>query len=88
VTAIAPSKDDVAYVRAKIVFSNPGKGPCKIPGYKLSWAGKSKAIKLQDLTIPPGETRERWLKVSPEDGDMAALTPESGRVELQAECAP
>ncbi len=88
VTAVAPSKEDIMYVRAKVVFSNPGRTPCRIAGYKLSWAGKSKAITLKDLTVPPGETRERWLRVNPDDGDLAALTPESARVEIQAECAP
>jgi len=86
VTAIAPSKEDVPYVRAKILFSNPSRAACRVLGYKLLWAGQSKAITLQDLTLPPGETRERWLKVSPGDGNLAALTPESGRIELQTDC--
>ncbi len=88
VMAVAPSKDDTAYVRAKIVFANPTRGACRVLGYKLLWAGKSKAITLQDLALPPGETRERWLKVNPDDGDLAALTPESARVEVKMECSP
>ncbi len=82
----AGKKLDTPFVRAKIIFENPGRGACRVLGYKLVWAGKSKAITLQDLTLPPGETRERWLKVSPDDGDLGALTPASGQVELKTDC--
>jgi hypothetical protein len=88
VTAVAPSKESAPGARAKIIFSNPSKRACRVLGYKLTWAGKSKAITLESLTIPPGETRERWLKVSPDDGDLAALTPESARVDVQTDCGP
>jgi hypothetical protein len=87
VAEVAPSKESATYVRAKILFSNPSRRACRILAYKLVWAGRSKAIVLQDLTLPPRETRERWLKVSPDDGDLRALTPESGRVEMQTDCA-
>jgi hypothetical protein len=87
VVDVVPTKGE-PFVRAKIVFENPGKSGCRVLGYKLLWAGKSKAITLGDLTLPPGETRERWLKVSPDDGDLAALTPSSGQIELKAECGP
>jgi hypothetical protein len=86
VAAIAPSKESVAGVRAKILFSNPSARACRLLGYKLVWAGTSKVITLADLTLAPGEVRERWLKVNPDDGDIAALTTESGRVEVQADC--
>jgi hypothetical protein len=85
---VAPSKESGAGVRAKIIFTNPGKRPCRFLGYKLSWAGSSKAIKLETFADPPGETRERWLKMSPDDGDLSALTPASARVEVQTECGP
>ena len=87
VVQVVPSKDDVPYVRAQLLFSNPSSAACRVLGYKLVWGAASKAITLKDLTLPPGETRERWLKVSPGDGDLAALKPESGRIELQTECA-
>ena len=88
VTAIAPSRESVPGARAKIVFTNPSHRACRVLGYKLTWAGKSKAITLESLTLPPGETRERWLKLNPDDGDLAALTPESARVDLQIDCGP
>lgn len=88
VIAVEPSKESAQHVRAKIVFSNPSRVPCRVAGYKVTWAGKSKSITLDDLTLPPGETRERWLKVSPDDGDVAALGPESAKVDLRVECAP
>jgi hypothetical protein len=86
VVDVVPAKDDTRGVRAKIIFENPGRSACRVLGYKLSWAGKSKAITLQDLTLPPGETRERWLKVSPDDGDIAALTPSSGQIDAKIDC--
>jgi hypothetical protein len=86
VAAIAPSKEGAGNVKAKILFSNPSARACRVLGYKLTWAGKSKAITLADLTLAPGEVRERWLKVGPDDGDVAALTPESGRIEVQTDC--
>src|SRR5262249_55187896 len=86
VAAVAVSKESVMYVRAKIVFSNPSKRACRILGYKLVWAGKSKPVAL-DLIVPPGETPERWLRVNPGDGALVALAPESGLVELQTDCA-
>jgi len=86
VAAIASSKESVPGVKAKILFSNPSARACRVLGYKLVWAGKSKAITLADLTLAPGEVRERWLKVGLDDGDLDALTPESGRVELQTDC--
>jgi hypothetical protein len=86
VAAIAPAKEGAGSVKAKILFSNPSARACRVLGYKLSWAGKSKAITLADLTLPPGEVRERWLKISPDDGDVAALTPNSGHVEVQTDC--
>ena len=86
VAAIAPAKEGAGNVKAKILFSNPSARACRVLGYKLSWAGKSKAITLADLTLPPGEVRERWLKIGPDDGDVAALTPDSGHVEVQTDC--
>jgi len=86
VTAVAGSRDNEANARAKIIFTNPAKRACRVLGYTLVWARNKKRITLQDLTLPPGETRERWIKVNPDDGDIAALTPESGQVELETDC--
>jgi hypothetical protein len=86
VTAVEVGKESALYKRAKIVFQNPTKRACKFLGYKLVWAGASKAIQLEGLAVPPGETRERWLKVNPGDGDLDKLAPESARVEVQVEC--
>jgi hypothetical protein len=55
-------------------------------GYTLSWGSAKKTIQLQGFTVPPGETRERWIKVGADDGDLAALTPEASRVEVKVEC--
>jgi hypothetical protein len=72
--------------KAKVIFSNPTKRACKVLGYTLVWGANKKTIKLGDLTIPAGETRERWIKVAPEDGDINALTPDAAKVELRADC--
>ena len=86
VAAVAPSKESAAYVKAKIVFTNPSKRACRFVGYKLSWGAAHKDIKLETFSVPPGETRERWLRVNPDEGDLGGLTPEGSRVEVQVEC--
>jgi hypothetical protein len=87
VVEVVPGKEDVPSVRAKILFSNPSAAGCRVSGYKLVWGSQSKAVVLRDLTLPPGETRERWLRVAAGDGDLASLSPQSGRVELTVECS-
>jgi hypothetical protein len=72
--------------RAKVAFANPSGRPCRFVGYTLFWGSARKAIKIEGFTLPPGETRERWIKVGADDGDLAALTPEGSRVEVTAEC--
>lgn len=87
VTAVSPGKTDLAKgTRARILFENPGKRPCRVLRYKMSWGSHAKSVTLQDLTLPPGETRERWLKVSSDDGDLDALTPEAAQVDLEVDC--
>jgi len=87
VIAIASSNTESGnLVRAKIVFDNPTARPCQFKSYALSWAGARKEVKLDNFTIPAGETRERSLKVHPEDGKVEALTVESARVEVQTDC--
>ena len=84
VTAVAAAKE--GGMKAKIVFTNPSKRACRVTGYKLSWGAARKDIKLETFSVPPGEARERWLKVGADDGDLTALTPEGSRVEVQVEC--
>jgi hypothetical protein len=70
------------------VFSNPTKKACKVSGYKLTWAANKKAVTTQEFPLPPGETRDRWIKLDRDDGDLATLTAESGKVELVIACGP
>ena len=86
VVAVEPSKESAPYARAKIELSNPGPMPCRFVSYTLSWGASTKEIKLEDVSIPAGQTRERWIKVHPADGDLGALKVESARVEATTEC--
>jgi hypothetical protein len=87
VVEIAVSRESAMYLRARVVFSNATGTPCKIRGYTLAWVTATKTITLDDpLLVPPGETRERWARVMPDDGELAALTPAAARVAVQAEC--
>ena len=86
VETVAPSQESALYAKAKIVFKNPSKRACRFVGYKLSWRGAHKDIKLDGFSVPPGETRERWLRINADEGDLAALTPEGARVEVQVDC--
>jgi hypothetical protein len=87
VAAVEPSRDGGLYLRAKILFKNPTTSPCRFMSYRLTWGASSKEIKLDSsLVIPPGENRERWLKVHPEDGDLSDLTEIKSLVQVQTEC--
>lgn len=87
VAAVEPSRDGGLYLRAKILFKNPTTSPCRFTSYRLTWGASSKEIKLDSpLVIPPGENRERWLKVHPEDGDLSDLTEMKSLVQVQTEC--
>lgn len=86
VGAVDASKDAVMSLRVKIVFENPTKKPCRITGYRLTVGAWKKDVTLDGFDLPPGETRERWLRVNPED--RAPLDPPlvSGQVDLKADC--
>lgn len=86
VVAVEPGKESALDLRAKIVFTNPTKHACRVQSYKLAWPGSSKVVKVDGLSIPAGETRERWLKLHPNDGELAKVTPADTRVEL--DCDP
>jgi len=87
VATVEPSRDGGLYLRAKILFKNPTTSPCRFTSYRLTWGASSKEIKLETpLVIPPGENRERWLKVHPEDGDLSDLTEMKSLVQVQTEC--
>lgn len=86
VVAVEPSREGIPYARAKIEFINPGTRPCRFVSYKLSWGPSSKEIQLEEFTIPGGQTRERWLKVHPDDGDLRALSVQSARIEVKTDC--
>jgi hypothetical protein len=88
VTEVAGSKESTAYMKVTAVFSNPGTSPCSIPKYTLIWSGGTKEIKLDDFTIPPGSSRQRSVKVHPDDGDLKTLTMESARIDLPPKCGP
>jgi hypothetical protein len=72
--------------RVKLLFSNPTKRACRVVSYKLAWGDKSKTITLQDLTLPAGETRERWIKIDPDEADVTTLTTEVLKAEPRFDC--
>ena len=86
VAAVEPARDGSIALRAKILLKNPTNHVCRFLSYKLSWGTASKEIKLEPLVLSPGENRERWLKVHPEDGDLSDLTEIKSLVQVQVEC--
>ena len=70
------------YKRARILFENPTDKPCRFLGYKLFWGMSSKAITLDGVTIPPRESRDRWIKINPNDGDLSTLSEAAAVKEL------
>ncbi len=72
--------------RAKVLFSNTSKKPCRISGYTMRWSGRSKALNVGEFALPPGETRERWIKLDHDDGELTAITPDTATIELRVDC--
>lgn len=72
--------------RVRIVFDNPTATPCQVRGYTLRWGKAAKTMRDVGLTIPPGESRDRNLKVHPDDGDLEALTESGASIEIDAAC--
>lgn len=86
VTEIRVSTESPIYKRAKVVFDNPSSSPCSIKGYALSWPGGSKPAQPEAFSIPAGESRVRWLRVHPNDGDLGSLTADAATVSLESDC--
>src|SRR4051812_18925469 len=54
-------------LKVKILFENLSPWSCRFVSYKVSWASSSKEIKLDGVTIPAGQTRERSIKLHAND---------------------
>ena len=39
----------------------------------MRWGTFSKKLDLNDFNLPPGQTRERWAKINPDDNGYADL---------------
>jgi len=72
--------------RAKVQFTNPTKRPCRLSGYTLTWGGKHKTVTVKEVTIPAGETRDRWIKLDADEADAAQLPIENVGVKLAIDC--
>ena len=84
---VSPKSEGKPYANAKIVFENPTTHVCTISAYTLTWGGGKKRIE-KAFTVPAGESRQRSVRANPNDGDLASLTRESAKVEIQTNCAP
>jgi hypothetical protein len=86
ITEVSGSAESTMYMKVTAVFENPTSRACRIPRYTLVWSGGTKEIRVDDFSIPPGESRQRSVRVHPEDGDLKKLTAESARIELSSSC--
>jgi hypothetical protein len=77
---------DQYYKRATVAFENPSPYACNITSYTLKWEGGKKEITLDAFSVPPGESRQRSVRVHADDGDLGKLLPESAQVEVHATC--
>lgn len=84
------SRESTPHARLRVVFENPSARPCTFTGYVVRWGDRwKKTPNLDPFTIPPGETRDRMLRVDPGDSgyedltkaDLAAVT-----VEVKSDC--
>jgi hypothetical protein len=72
-TAVGVSPESIMYRRVKVAFSNPTARACAFTAYTLHWGAFSKKLDLDGFSVPPGQTRERWAKVNPDDSGYAEL---------------
>ena len=86
ITEVAGEPGKTAYMKVTAVFANPGARPCRISRYTLEWPGGTKEIQLDDFVIPAKESRQRSVKVHPDNGDLTKLSKESARMALPAKC--
>jgi len=82
VTEVVGSAEGTAYMKVTAVFTNPSSQPCTIRRYTLVWSGGTKQIELEDFSIPAGSSRQRSVKVHPDDGDLKTLTMQSAHIDL------
>jgi hypothetical protein len=86
ITEVAGEPGKTAHMKVTAVFTNPGSRPCRIARYTLEWPGGTKEIQLDDFVIPAKETRQRSVKVHPDNGDLTKLSLDSARMALPAKC--
>lgn len=89
VTEQAASLESAPYARLKVVFSNPTSKTCTFTAYTVRWGTDSKTFDLATFSVPPGETRERWGRVNPNDAGFKELEKTAAAqigVEVKSDC--
>jgi hypothetical protein len=72
--------------RVKIRFSNPTPSPCTFRAYTLVWSGGKKRVEGKNFVLPPGQRRQRTLRVDDKDGKLDSLDAKSAWIDLETDC--
>ncbi len=86
ILGIRPALDDPADRRAQIEIFNPTSADCRIESYALTWGNWTKRMPLSKLTLSPGNSRQRFLRIHPSDGNVDDLSADSASVQLEFKC--
>lgn len=70
---IIPSAESALYVTVVVKFSNDSLGVANIRQYRIQWPRGRIHAEPEDFFIRPQSSKERSLRISPKDGDLAAL---------------
>ena len=73
--------------RVKIRFSNPTPSPCTFRAYTLVWTGGKKRVDGKNFVLPPGQRRQRSLRVDDKDGKLESLDAKTAWIDLETDCS-
>jgi hypothetical protein len=75
---ISVSPESSFFVTAVILFSNDSDRTVKVTWYQIYWDGGSVETKPQELVLAANSKTERKIRVTPDKGDLNALSRRKG----------
>jgi hypothetical protein len=87
VDGVAVSRESIMYMSVALSFSNHADRPVRVTSYTLRWPDGARTFTADDLTLAPGATVQRGVRVYPGDGDLDTLETENARVTVGAPAA-
>jgi len=84
VLRVVPSAESAFYVTAVMRFTNHTPDIAQVQAYRLVWLGGAVEVQPKELQLPPDGTREWSIRLTPVQGEIAALMdkPSTARIEV------